>query len=60
MTGNKCLMVNVLPSSLDYVTFGDGAKGNVLGLGSLNVPGILELKDVLLDEGLKSNLMCII
>ena len=34
MTG-YWLLSNVLSSSLDFVTFGDGAKGSVLKLGSL-------------------------
>ena len=54
MTGNKWLLFNVLPSSLDSVTFRDGAKGSVLGLGSLNAPGLPKLRDVLFD-GLKAN-----
>ena len=31
MNGNKWLLSNVLPSSLDSVTFEDGAKGRFLG-----------------------------
>ena len=57
MTSNKWLLSNVLPSSLDFVTFGDGAKGSVLRLGSLNVPGMTKLRGVLLIDGLKENLI---
>ena len=39
MTGNKCMLSNILPSNLDSVTFKDGATRSVLGSGSLNVPG---------------------
>ena len=59
MTGNKWLLSNVLPFSLDFVTFGDGAKGSVLGLGSFNVHGLPKLKDVLRVDGLKANLISI-
>ena len=59
MTGNKWLLSNVLPFSLDFVTFGDGAKGSVLGLESFNVSGLPKLKDVLLVDGLKANLISI-
>ena len=56
MTGNKWLLSNILPSSLDSITFGDGVKGSVLGSGSLNVPGFPKLRDVLVNE-LKANLI---
>ena len=59
MTGNKWLLSHVLPSNLDFVTFGDGVKGSVLGSGSLNVPGLPKLRDVLLVDGLKANLISI-
>ena len=56
---NKRLLSNILPSSLDYVTFGDGAKESVLGSGSLNVPDFPKLKDVLLVDGFKANMISI-
>ena len=55
MTRNKCLLTNPQPSSLDFVTFGDGAKGSVMGLGSFTVPKMPKLRYVLLVEGLKAN-----
>ena len=57
MTGNKRLLSNVLLSSLDLVTFGDGAKRRFLRLGSLNVPNLKKLRDVLFVDGLKANLI---
>ena len=59
MTWNKRLLSNILPSSLNFVTFRDGAKGSVLGSGSLNVPGLQKLKDVLLIDRLKANFISI-
>ena len=59
MMGNKCILNNVLPSSLDIVTFGNRTKGSVLGLEYLNVPRLLKLRDVLLVKGLKFNLISI-
>ena len=59
MTGNKRLLSNVLPSSLDSVTFRDSSKGSILRLGSLNVLGLPKLRDVLLIDGLKANLISI-
>ena len=59
MIGNKWLLSNVLPSSLDSLTFWDGAKESVVGSGSLNVPSLPKLRDVLLIDGLKANLISI-
>ena len=47
MIGNKCLLTNILPFSLDFVTFGDDAKRSVLGSGSLNILGMPKLRDVI-------------
>ena len=60
MTSNKRLLSNVLPSSLDSVTFGDDVKGNVLWSGSLNIPSFPKLGDALFVNGLKANLISII
>ena len=57
MTRSKCLFTNLQPPSLDFVTFGDGAKGSVLGSSSLNILGRPKLRDVLLVEGCKANLI---
>ena len=59
MIGNKHLLSNILPYSLDYVTFGDGSKGSVLGLGYLNIQGFPKLRDVQLVDGLKANMISI-
>ena len=57
MTGNKWLLSNILPSSLDSIKFGDDAKGSVLGSSFLNVPSLPKLRDVLLVDGLKANMI---
>ena len=59
MATNKHLLINVRPSSLNSITFGDDAKGSNLGLGSLNIPGLSKLRDVPLVGGLKANLISI-
>ncbi|XP_019179845.1 PREDICTED: uncharacterized protein LOC109175043 [Ipomoea nil] len=41
------------------VTFGDGVKGKITGIGTLNVTGLPRLKQVLLVEGLHANLISI-
>ena len=57
MTSNKWLLSNILPSSLDSITFGDDAKGSVLGSSFLNIPSLPKLRDVLLVVGLKANMI---
>ena len=59
MTGNREILTNLQPRNLEPVTFGDGVKGTILGSGLLNVPGFPKLKNVLLVEGLKANLISI-
>ena len=43
MTGNKEFLTNLQPCNLESVTFGDGAKGTMIGSGLLNVPGMPKL-----------------
>ena len=57
MTGNKWLLSNILPLSLDSINFEDDAKGSVLRSGSLNVLGFPKLRDALLINKLKINLI---
>jgi len=49
----------VRPYATNYVTFGDGAKGEIVGIGNLAKQGLQRLNDVLLVEGLASNLISI-
>ena len=59
MTGERSFLTNFQSSTDGHVTFGDGAKGRVLGRGTLNVDGLPKLKNVLFVEGLKANLISI-
>ena len=59
MIGEKWLQSNFLPTSLDFVTFGNNVKGSVQGLESLNVLDLPKLRDFLLVHGLKANLISI-
>ena len=52
-------LTNLQPCSLEFVTFGDGAKGTVLGCGSLKIPCMPKLENVLLVNGLKENFISI-
>lgn len=57
MTREKSFVLKIKPCSSGYVTFGDGAKGNVIGKGRLNYLGLLILQEVILVEGLTANLI---
>ena len=59
MTGKMEFMTNLQPCGLESITFGDGGKGTVLGSGSLKIPGMPKLKNVMLINGLKVNLISI-
>ncbi|XP_024019486.1 uncharacterized protein LOC112091030 [Morus notabilis] len=59
MTGERSFLKNFKSLTDGHVTFGDGVKGKVLGRGILDVDGLPKLKNVLLVEGLKANLISI-
>ncbi|CAM8934576.1 unnamed protein product [Rhodiola kirilowii] len=60
MTSNPQYLINVKPiRKRQFVTFGDGGKGQVIGCGTLKVPDLPELEDILLVDGLKVNLISI-
>ena len=59
MIGDKTLFKTLKEKVGDYVTFGDGSHAQVLGKGTIEIPGLPLLKDVLYIEGLKTNLLSI-
>jgi hypothetical protein len=59
MTGVETYLEDVRPYVTSYVTFGDGAKGNIVGIGNLTKHGLPRLDDVLLVRGLNANLISI-
>jgi hypothetical protein len=59
MTGEKAYLQEIKNYSNSYVTFGDGAKGKIKGIGKLNGPELPNLDNVLLVEGLTANLISI-
>ncbi|KAL3034124.1 hypothetical protein AAZX31_02G175300 [Glycine max] len=59
MTGVKEFLVNIEPCSTSYVTFGDGSKGKITGMGKLVHDGLPSLDKVLLVKGLTANLISI-
>ncbi|KAI5436288.1 hypothetical protein KIW84_022671 [Lathyrus oleraceus] len=59
MTWNSNLITDLHPHDLSYVTFGDGAKGEIKGIGKLECLGAPKLDNILLVKGLTSNLISI-
>ena len=59
MTGNKSFLTKLEGTNGQFVTFGGGAKGKIIGKGSLQVDGLPELTEVLLVDGLTVNLISI-
>ena len=59
MTKDKSLFKTLKEKVGDYVTFGDGSHAQVLGKGTIEIPRLPLLKDVLYIKGLKANLLSI-
>ena len=59
MTCNKEFFTNLQPCNLEYVTFGDGAKGSMIGSGLLKALGMPKLENVLLMNEIKVNIISI-
>jgi len=59
MTGDKRKIKNLKRKDQGFVTYGDNNKGKILGTGDVGGGDTLEIKDVLLVEGLKHNLLSI-
>ena len=59
MTGNKSFFETLVMEECGNVTFGDGSKRNVVGKGTISVPGLPSLSNALYVDGLKANLISI-
>ncbi|KAI3456997.1 hypothetical protein Pfo_013660 [Paulownia fortunei] len=59
MTSNKSNISNFQSIEKGRVTFGDGVFGQIFGKGTLDIKGLPRLKNILLIEGLKTNLIII-
>jgi len=59
MTGYASLLTSFIEKHGGFVTYGDNNKGMIVGSGNIGVKGTLLIKDVLLVEGLKHNLVSI-
>ncbi|PNY10358.1 retrotransposon-related protein, partial [Trifolium pratense] len=59
MTGVEKYLVDIKSYASSFVTFGDGAKGKIQGIGRLINNGLPKLENVLLVKGLTANLISI-
>ncbi|CAJ2652046.1 unnamed protein product [Trifolium pratense] len=59
MTGVEHYLEDLKSYATSFVTFGDGAKGEIKGVGKLANHGLPKLDNVLLVKGLKANLISI-
>ena len=46
MTGNKGLFKTLFEGKIGTVIFGDGSKSVIRGIGTVDIPGLLVIKDV--------------
>ena len=59
MTGNKGLFKTLFEGKIGTVTFRDGSKFVIRGIGTVDIPGLPVFKDVWYVDGLKANLLSI-
>ncbi|XP_071721692.1 uncharacterized protein [Rutidosis leptorrhynchoides] len=59
MTGEEDLLKNIVFKNRGTVTYGDGSSNSIIGEGNLPVSSKAKIKNVLLVEGLKHNLISI-
>ena len=57
MTGKIGYIENIRPCDKGFVTFGDGGKGKICGIGNLISSGLPNLENVFLVEGICVNLI---
>ena len=59
MIGNKGLFKTLFEGKIGIVTFGDGSKSVIRGIGTVDIPGLPIFEDVWYVDGLKANLLSI-
>ena len=57
MTGNKGLFKTLFEGKIGTVTFGDGSKSVIRGIGTIDIPRLPVFEDVWYVDGLKANLL---
>ena len=59
MTGNKALFKTLFEGKIGIVTFGDGSKSVIRGIGTMDISGLPIFEDVWYVDRLKANLLSI-
>ena len=59
MTGNKALFKTLFEGKIGTVTFGDGSKSVICGIGTVDILGLPVFKEFWFVDGLKANLLSI-
>ena len=59
MIRNKGLFKTLFEEKIGTVTFGDGSKSVIKGIGTVDIPGLPVFEDVWYVDGLKANLLSI-
>ena len=59
MTGNKGLFKTLFEGKIGTITFGDGSKSVIRGIGTVDILGLPVFEDVWYVDGLKANLLSI-
>lgn len=59
MSDVKKILVDTKSYSTSYITFRDGSKGEIKGVGKLDYHGLPSLDDVLYVKGMTANLISI-
>ena len=59
MMGDEYILTDLQPCSQDSVIFEDDARGRVIGMGSLLILRLSKLKNVLLIDGLRVNIISV-
>ena len=59
MIGNKGLFKTLFEGKIGIVTFGEGSKSVIRGIGIVDIPGLPVFEDVWYIDGLKANLLSI-
>jgi len=59
MTGDASKFTNLKMKQEGFMTYGDNNKGKILGRGDVGSHDLIIIKDVMLVEGLKHNLLSI-
>ena len=60
MTGNKALFKTLFEGKIGTVTFGDGSKSVIRGIGTMDIPWLPIFEDVWYVDRLKVNLLNIV